>query len=162
MAAYWALPLRIPLAGADSIASTLTPFFASLPGFYIAALAAVATFNGADLDREMEGVSAPMILRGEKKDSEITLRVFLCYLFSYLTAFSFIGFFICSSASLLAENIGEISRISANILHVDRYITDNVLRNAFIVSVTFVGAMVASCTSLGLYFLSERVHQDLS
>lgn len=159
---YWCLPLRLALVGSVSISGLAAPFFASLPGFFIAALAAVATFNGADLDREMANVTAELTIRGEKGTSAITLRVFLCYLFAYLTAISFLGFFLCASVSLLAGNLHELAQMASFGEPARELMVVNGLRSLFVGLVALVGAKVVFCTALGLYFLAERVHQELS
>ncbi|HKR86948.1 MAG TPA: hypothetical protein VJS38_02140 [Phenylobacterium sp.] len=159
---YWVLPLRIALVGNTSVVAMASPFFASLPGFFIAALAAVATFHGADLDREMSNVTADMTIRGETAPSALTLRVFLCYLFAYLTAISFLGFFLCASVSLLAKNLHALAAIASWGDHAREQLIGSALRSVFVVLVTLVGARVVFCTALGLYFLAERVHQELS
>lgn len=162
LAIYWCLPLRIPLVGQVSVSGLAAPFFASLPGFFIAALAAVATFKGADLDREMSNVTTKLTIRGEEADSRITLRIFLCYLFAYLTAISFLGFFLSASASLLAGNLHELTKMASDGQLGREQIATNGLRSIFVSGVAFVGAKVVFCTALGLYFLAERVHQELS
>jgi hypothetical protein len=159
---YWCLPLRIPLVGNVSVSGLAAPFFASLPGFFIAALAAVATFNGADLDREMSNVTTKLTIRGEEADSRLTLRVFLCYLFAYLTAISFLAFFLCASVSLLTGNLHELAQMASHGQPAREQIATNGLRSIFVGAVALVGAKVVFCTALGLYFLAERVHQDLS
>ena len=159
---YWCLPLRIPLVGNVSVSSLASPFFASLPGFFIAALAAVATFNGADLDREMSNVTAKLTIRGEEAESRITLRVFLCYLFAYLTAISFLGFFLCASVSLLAGNLHQLAEMASHGQPAREQAATNGLRSLFVGLVALIGAKVIFCTALGLYFLAERVHQELS
>jgi hypothetical protein len=161
-AAYWVLPVRVPLVGAASASSLLIPFFAGLPGFFIAALAAVATFHGVDLDREMNEVTVEMRVRGGKAAVSPTLRVFLCYLFAYLTAISFLGFFLCSATSLLSGNIHTLTKmIAAGRGNIETAIMF-VARSGFVIVATLIGARVVFCTALGLYFLSERVHQDLN
>ncbi len=159
--AYWALPLRIALVGDASVSSMAAPFFASLPGFFIAALAAVATFNGADLDREMSNVTAMMTIKGESAPTPLTLRVFLCYLFAYLTAISFLGFFLCAAVSLLTGNLHELAEIASQGEPSRELVVSGVFRSMFVALAALIGAKVVFCTALGLYFLAERVHQEL-
>lgn len=62
-------------------------FIQSLPGFYIAALAAVATFGKRGIDRYFPE-PMPYIIRrvqAEKVPVYLTRRTFLCMLFAFLT-----------------------------------------------------------------------------
>lgn len=73
--------------GEAGLISNLTDFVVNLPGFLIAALAAIATFNRPMIDQEM--IDAPTIdIRvgnTELNDQPLTRRDFLLRLFSFLT-----------------------------------------------------------------------------
>jgi hypothetical protein len=63
-------------------------FVQGLPGFYIAALAAIATFNRVDIDKTMP-FPAPTLditVQGRTVAIELTRRRFLCSMFAFLTA----------------------------------------------------------------------------
>lgn len=157
---YVALPVRIDLFGDGSASDYLIMFFAALPGFYIAALAAVATFQGRDLDRELNdgSITIPMIIGGERDYVSLTLRTFLSHLFAYLTAICFIGFFAAVLASVLAPNILVIAEEAG--LKLD----SPLMRMApalYTAALAFIAASIAACTAHGLYFLAERVHQEI-
>ena len=81
------------LTGNDSFLSGLLSCLNLLPGFYITALAAVATFNRKAMDEEIDGVTATLKAQenGQVKIRSLTRRRFLCYLFGYL---SFISLFL--------------------------------------------------------------------
>lgn len=153
------LPAGLDLVGDKSVSDYMATFFSALPGFFIAALAAVVAFNGGDLDTEMPDVKLSITVHGDKVAQPITLRVFLSYLFAYLTVLSFIGFFVCLGGSLVAPSVTELLQ----------RITDPGVRSGwrticellFTGVVAFVGASVVFCTGQGLYFLAERVHQTL-
>lgn len=123
--------------------SKITDFIASLPGFFIAALAAVATFNKNDIDDLMSNPPKIEILhQGHPLMIEMTRRRFLCVLFSYLTAISiFITF---------------ISRIFLAIT-VDETIYTFTSWVGIILFFLFVWQMILA-TILGLYYLGERLH----
>lgn len=151
--AVWLLPSGINTVGADSLSSYLAQLFATLPGFYIAALAAIVAFQGGDLDKEMPHTTALITANRDTSRVEITFRVFLCYLFSYLTALSFIGFAICIVGSLLVPSVEGVL--------IDAPYLECWVELFYIFVVSFVTFGVMLCTVQGLYFLAERVHQTL-
>ncbi|MDF2603065.1 hypothetical protein [Sphingomonas sp.] len=158
-AAAWFLPAGLDLVGDKSVSDYMATFFSALPGFFIAALAAVVAFNGGDLDNEMPDVKLSITAHGDTVTQPITLRVFLSYLFAYLTVLSFIGFFVCLVGSLLAPSVTEWIQRIADLGSRNKWQTASEL--AFTGVVAFVSASVVFCTGQGLYFLAERVHQNL-
>jgi hypothetical protein len=68
----------------------LSSFISNLPGFLIAALAAIATFNRPIIDQEMINAPTINVKVGESgiDDMKLTRRDFLLRLFSYLTVLS--------------------------------------------------------------------------
>jgi len=157
--AYLLLPKGIDLVGDKSASDFMASFFVTLPGFFIAALAAVVAFNGGDLDKEMPGVTVPIRANGDDAPVELTLRMFLCYLFSYLTVLSFIGFFASVVGALLTPSLNHWIAAVPGVPH--QHELHSLLGTLFIVGLTFLSASVVLCTALGLYFLAERVHQNL-
>jgi hypothetical protein len=162
LTAYLLLPVPIKLIGADSASGVMAPLFAGLPGFFIAALAAVSTFQGGDLDREMESTTIWILANGDGGDTDVTLRVFLSHLFAYLTLLSGLGFLLCAGATLLAGNIAHFQSVaSASATGFDDAMIHGV-KSFFVFALAGVTGSVLSCTALGLYFLAERVHQEFS
>lgn len=150
------LPVGIDIVGDRSLVSFLSQLFAILPGFYIASLAAVVAFQGGDLDKEMPDATASITANGDTSDVEITLRVFLCYLFAYLTVLAFVGFFTCMAGVLAAP--------SFNMILADSEVANWVrplLASIYVAFLIFITASLVLCTIQGLYFLAERVHQTL-
>jgi len=78
------------IAAKDGLIDQLSGFIASLPGFLIAALAAIATFNRPVIDQEMiEGPTITIFIGNIKiENSKLTRRDFLLRLFAYLTVLS--------------------------------------------------------------------------
>ncbi|WP_141493559.1 hypothetical protein [Neokomagataea tanensis] len=152
------MPKGFALIGDKSVSDYMATFFVALPGFFIAALAAVVAFNGGDLDKKMPGVIAKITVYGDTENINITLRMFLSYLFGYLTIISFMGFFICISGSLLSPNLSLPAYGNHN-----SYISyaHEFLKVLFLFIISFLGSNVICCTSIGLYFLSERVYQTI-
>ncbi|WP_205960273.1 MULTISPECIES: hypothetical protein [Pantoea] len=142
--------------GDGGLVSKLTGFISNLPGFYIAALAAIATFNRAGIDKLLisnnnSGSSqSPYIVVKDVKSNgipmkievEITRRVFLCLLFSFLTAESIIlVIFSFLFSFLLLPAAHYLSFI---------YLT------VFI----FVFWQLIVSTFFGLYYLGDRIHYN--
>jgi hypothetical protein len=152
------LPAKFDLVGDKSLSDYLISFFSSLPGFYIAALAAVVAFAGGDLDQDMPEVTLKMTAHGDTANNPITLRVFLCFLFSYLTVLSFVGFFICLAGAMLASNV---TILASGMSSDNAGFVAAALKTSFLATLVFLSASVVFCTVQGLYFLAERVHQKL-
>jgi hypothetical protein len=152
------LPFSVDLVGSDSLSDYLSTFFVSLPGFYIAALSAVVAFQGGDLDKEMSDVTAKLLWNGDIADQKVTFRMFLSFLFSYLVVISFAGFFICLVGNILGDSFATL------IVSLESSVADSALgamRAIYAGALVFLASSVVTCTLLGLYFLAERVHQEL-
>lgn len=157
--AYALIPVDPVLLGSSGAFAAVLALLSTLPGFYFAGLAAVATFGAPTMDLEMPPPAPEVdILVGAQKVSvKLTRRLFLTYLFSYLVLVSFI---LC--AALLAMNVfqGSIELLREKIFamvsgrELWRAITLIVLSPlAFLLS-----AMVVT-TLHGIYFLVEKIHQ---
>lgn len=140
--AYHYIPLD-KLISDNGLISELTSFISGLPGFFIAALAAVATFNKHDIDELMANPPKIGILHhGSFLMVEMTRRRFLCVLFSYLTAISIF--------LVIGARIG---------LAITTPTEHNILLSWFGISVfLFILWQMILATILGLYYLGERLH----
>lgn len=136
--------------GDEGLISDLTAFVQSLPGFFIAALAAVATFNRDDLDTLLPAPTPTMVVvkRGRTNRLELTRRRFLCALFSFLTA-----------QSLVVTVVGVFA------VNLASWVLDVAPHDAWIALKVFGGflfflllAQLLSVTCLGLYYLGDRLH----
>tara|TARA_Y100000310_G_scaffold345868_1_gene472047 strand:+ start:18389 stop:18946 length:558 start_codon:yes stop_codon:yes gene_type:complete len=78
------------VAAKDGLIDQLAGFITGLPGFLIAALAAIATFNRPVIDEEMIDSPTITIIVGNTRidNSKLTRRDFLLRLFAYLTVLS--------------------------------------------------------------------------
>lgn len=147
----------IQLAVKDGgLASKLTGFISNLPGFYIAALAAIATFNRAGIDNLLianhnSGVlQSPYIVVKDVKSNgipmkievEITRRVFLCLLFSFLTAESIILVIF----SFLFSSLLLPAGIYLSLMYLSIFL--------------FVFWQLIVSTFFGLYYLGDRIHYN--
>jgi hypothetical protein len=155
-AVLFILPKQIDIVGDTSLVSFLTQLFAVLPGFFIAALAAIVAFQGGDLDKEMPDVTAEITANGDTSELSITLRLFLCYLFAYLTVLAFAGFFLCMTGALFAPSYNALIPPTEVLVSFRSLISVS-----YVAFLLFVTASLVLCTIQGLYFLAERVHQTL-
>lgn len=124
-------------------------FIQSLPGFYLAALAAVATFGRAELDQLMPGEPpvARIIYNNQLVAVQLTRRRFLCLMFSYLTALSF-GI---TLAGLAAQFLAPYLAASVGSYHAPV----KALGTFIYLAATL---QMLSITLWGLYYLGERIH----
>lgn len=135
---------------AGGVFDRLLGFIQTLPGFYLAALAAVATFNRPSLDQLMPGTppKASVIYQGKPLEVDLTRRRFLSLIFSYLTALSF------AIALLLAVGLPLVeplrSWVPQSALEVLRAVASFGL-------LLFIAQLIV-VTFWGLYYLGERMH----
>lgn len=119
----------------------ITSFLESLPGFFIAALAAVATFNKPGMDDLMyDPPKLRVLFYREKITVEMTRRRFLCVLFAYLTAVSIL--LVVAAKFGLAIDLPESKMAFAWL--------------GFILYFFIFWQMLVS-TFLGLYYMGERL-----
>lgn len=123
-----------------------------LPGFYIAALAAVATFGQqSTLDMEIPAPTPTIQTRsaGEWISMKLTRRRFLCLLFAYLTTVSILLSLLATYGMAIAAPVRKIApTIFANCLSY----AGTALYSVFLFQLVVV-------TLWGLYYLSDRMLQ---
>lgn len=156
---FFALPVRPSLAGENGVLVAIVQVLALLPGFFIAALAAVATFNRPEMDQIMPA-SAPKIKvkrLGDWIDVELTRRTFLTYLFSYLAVSSLLLTIICVAANFIAPSfqamleVGWLSKYGCKI--------ELGLKALSVLVLSYVLSSILITTLHGIYFICERIHQ---
>lgn len=137
----------------NKIAAGIFDITKGLPGFFIAALAAIATFSQEKLDEKITNsksialtIKTKIIDQNGKsfiKDIELSRRVYLCMLFSYLTAISFAicAVYIFYFASGFISNHHPYTFAIFNLI------------------ITFIFWQIFICTLYGLFYLSDRIHQ---
>ena len=159
MATLYVLPVFPKMLGSDGTLAATLSIVSTLPGFYFAGLAAVATFPGLNMDRAMP-FPAPILaitVAGVKADVELSRRQFLSYLFSYLVLLSFI----------LCAAIVSLNAISASIAHLKIGVLawENGehywfwFKFAVVGAITWIASNIVTATLQGMFFLSERIHQ---
>ncbi|MBE0403092.1 hypothetical protein [Halomonas citrativorans] len=149
-----ALGSHVSIFGDKGYVSLITGLLQILTGFYIAALAAVATFPSATLEQPLDG--SPAILnemrRGKLKPINLKRRPFLCFLFGHLALLSICLYFLGGFANLISNGIAEL--VSAQVAYW--------LRALFIVLYSIASAHLFVVTMLGIYYLSYRIHRPPS
>lgn len=134
---------------AEQLVGSSSQLLMILPGFYIAALAAIATFPGSSMDQGLEGSEARLKSREHGADLERKLprRHFLCLLFGYLSFSSLILALLCELPPSLAPA---------------RFFQDAAWSNLCRIVCTGVYGLfflqLISLTLLGLFYLSDRIH----
>lgn len=149
-----ALGPHAPVFGDKGYVSLITGLLQMLTGFYIAALAAVATFPSETLEQPLDG--SPAILnetrRGKKKPVSLKRRAFLCFLFGHLALLSICLYFTGGFANLISSGVSEM--VSAQAAYW--------LRALFVALYSVASAHLFVVTMLGLYYLSYRIHRPPS
>lgn len=150
IALAWLAGVRVDVFSASGAVSRLLGFLQSLPGFYIAALAAIATFNNSDMLKAMPGTPPTMKVEhnGGMESVPLTRRRFLSSMFAFLTASS-IALTLVSILSLcIADQLREMIPHAAH----------SAIKTFFgFLYFTLVGQLI-SVTMWGLFYLGERIH----
>lgn len=129
-------------------------FLQTMPGFYIAALAAISTINSTTMDQPMAG-DPPKEKYIEYNPYkvfwiEMNRRRFLARLFSYLTFISIVLF--CFLLIIRFSYSLEIKVSSLSVIYIVYFFS--------CVVVIFSLVQLIMMTFLSLYYLGERVHKN--
>lgn len=156
---FWFMPVRPSLTGDGSLSRHMITVFAILPGFFIAALAAVATFNRPEMDEVMPDPAPELKLRTGEHESyfPLTSRMFMTHLFSYLTSVSFFAVFLFVFADLSAPSVSYVVSKVADVYW--RGVIFEALSLAYFAVVFWLASKIILTTLIGLYFLAERIHR---
>lgn len=133
--------------------SMLLGFFSSLPGFYIAALAAIATFGRNDIDNVLPEPTptVKLITRGENVLVKLTRRRFLAMLFAFLT---------CESIALVLYSVLFLS-YGSSLAGVEFW--GGVGSKVLVLGMTFIYytllMQMLAATFWGLYYLGFKLHE---
>lgn len=155
---FFLFPEGIKLFGERSYTSYTISVISTLPGFFIAALAAVATFSRVELDDEIKSPPATLKIMtlGQLAPTPLTYRVFLCYMFAYLTAASLLIIVTCVFSDLIMAGICDFIRgLSVRYMAV----AFQVLKGLYVFIISWFNASIFIITFYSLYFLCERIHR---
>lgn len=143
-------PIDINISGERGLLDQINSLVGILVGFFIAALAAVATFDRPSMDDPMAGTPPTLTIVEKKKSYEIKLsrRVYLSQLFGYLTVVSILTYAIGSLAQVSTYNPGQFVRPGLY----------EIAKSIFIYGYTFLVSNITINTLLGVFYLSYRIH----
>jgi hypothetical protein len=145
----------------SGLVKNLLSLLALMIVFYMAALAAVATFAREGMDTPLKGGEAILKVRhhdgGHMVSKSLTYRQFISYLFGYL---SFLSLCLYVTVVFLAAGWEplECKLLAANL---NAWVLDWIVNPVLFVVVFFFTWQLIITSLLGIYFLTERV-QTLS
>lgn len=153
----WWLGIPMTFSKQPNLVNSITQLLALMIGFYLAALAAVATFDRAGIDSPLKGGDATLWVRdhngGERKKKTLSYRKFISYMFGYLSFLSLNLFiFIIFLSQAWPKFIKKLSFIP-NWSNLQKIAID-----PFIYSIVFFAIWQMVITSmLAIYFLADRL-----
>lgn len=146
---FYQLQVRPPVLTDKGLINTVNGLLNTLIGFYIAALAAIATFKNDTLDQEMKGRTPTLTVKrgGEVDREKFTRRRFLVVLFGY-----------CAFLAIMLFGFGVVSLMVAPSFAKLKMI--GVLRFAWLSAYFAMCASLLVTTLLGLHYLIDRMHRE--
>ncbi|WP_085703899.1 hypothetical protein [Pseudomonas sp. B15(2017)] len=137
----------------NGMIAMLLSFVQSLPGFYIAALAAIATFGRLDIDDILPEPTPKVVikLRGRENTIDLTRRRFLAMLFAFLTGESITIVIFCIT---LISFGSELNGFIYNGTLVGHYIYST----SIFMLLLFTYQMILA-TFWGLYYLGYKLQE---
>lgn len=141
------------LVSPGGMISMILSFVQSLPGFYIAALAAIATFGRLDIDDILPEPTPKVVvkLRGLENTIDLTRRRFLAMLFAFLTGESIAIVFFCIALLSFGPAVDDFIYMKTPIGHY-------LLIAALFCLFTSVYQMLLA-TFWGLYYLGYKLQE---
>lgn len=142
---------NIPFYADGAVIAKILGFVQGLPGFYIAALAAIATFNKTDIDKTMPKPAPKLdiMVQGQVVPIELTRRRFLCSMFAFLTAESLILIVLAIFGQTIHMPVKEIVPQSIH----------GWVSAAYMLLFLFVFWQMLITSFWGLFYLGDRLHQ---
>ena len=150
MAAVYFSPFKLNLFGEFGLVHQANGLMPILAGFFIASLAAIATFNRPGLDETMKGDPPRLKRSGALEPEKLTRRRFLCLLFGYLS-FAAIALYTAGAGAMI------VAPAAAAVLH------DEAIRTG--ARVIFTGAFgfflshAFLATILGIHYMAVRIQE---
>lgn len=141
----------INIYGDSGIISRVLSFIQNLPGFYIAALAAIATFGRSDIDSTMPEPTPTIIENrmGRPSPIPLTRRRFLCMMFAFLTA---------ECVTLIIISILVLSIGAEKTVFMEGDTLKVIAKVGFYIYAFFLSQMILA-TFWGLFYLGDRIHR---
>ncbi|MEF1159605.1 hypothetical protein [Vibrio parahaemolyticus] len=136
-------PIDIAFVGSNGLVKLVNGLLQILIGFFVASLAAVATFQRKGMDEVMRGT--PPTLNG----IEVTRRQYLCYMFGYLAFMSIAVYF---GSGVLELTMAVWKQVFGDIFAQVKLV-------AVFIYLTLVCNIIFT-TLLALHFLTDRIVRD--
>lgn len=151
MLLFFFLEPKVNIYGDKGFIQSVTQFIQTMPGFYVAALAAVVTFSRESMDEIIPEPTPTIVdtLRGQRNEVRLTRRRFLSMMFAFLTAESFAVVILGIAGTLLAPTFKVI--LPAPIQVIASF--------SVLFLYTFVVMQMIVTTCWGLYYLGSRIHK---
>ncbi len=145
------LPKPVRLLGPGGLLGAIVELLQMLTGFYIASLAAIATFKKAGMDQAMPGDTPTLktTSRGKIRIDQLTRRRFLCLMFGYLAFVSVLLYFVGKGAVIFNANMHLLLPETIYVF----------VKWIFITSYLFAASHLIITTLLGLYYMVDRIHR---
>ena len=152
VAVFIVLSPHVNILGEGGLVGSINSAISFLIGFYIAALAAVATFENKNLDKEIAGEPAKLTYyqAGKFWQEKLTRRKFLSFLFGYCSFMSIVLFVAGVFAQIFHTGIKFVTPLQ---FHMP-------LTALFVAGYMFIFFNLAITTFLGLFYLTDRLHRE--
>lgn len=142
----------LQILGESGLINKINTFVQVLPGFYIAALAAIATFNKPEMDLTMSNPPTMKIFsNGQWATIDLTRRRFLSSMFAFLSASSVL-------LILLSIGIQLLSPFLVSLLPKSE--TKACITYAFLALYLMIFWQIIVTTLWGLFYLGEKSHNS--
>ncbi|VVQ32251.1 hypothetical protein PS943_02825 [Pseudomonas fluorescens] len=149
MATIFLAGSRFSIYGIPGLINSIISYLQLLSGFYITALAAIATFNREGMDDPMLGDPPTLDTPSLQEPEKLSRRRFLCFLFGYLAFGSLLlyigGTIITLAAPIIRSEVSESVRI--------------LLRWGIATVYIFCTFNILVTSMLGMYYLTDRLHR---
>lgn len=144
------------ILGREGLITVFTQLLQILSGFYIASLAAIATFNRPSMDEEMLGETPTLVglTHPAAGPEKMTRRQFLSFLFGYLAFLSIALYLVGALANLVLPGLGVSLGFELHDL------LGTWVRWAAVYLYLFAVANLLVTTMLGLYYMTDRIHRN--
>lgn len=150
---FYYFPNKPNIFGKNGYLEIIQSLVCLLIPFFIAALAAIATFHRPSMDQELDGDPATITvwdnIKQDYVSNPLTRRQFLSFLFGYLS-FNSLMIFLCSLFFFMFVNKENFS-FFYTYKHISSY--------AFIFLHSFVFWNLIVTTLIGLFFLTDNINR---
>ncbi len=156
-AVFYSLDMSFSIFDQPELPKRLIDLLVLMIVFYMAALAAVSTFDRKGIDEPLRGDDALIWSQdpesGDYYDKKLTYREFISYLFGYLSFLSLCMYVFIVAMSVIWPEVEKCFRSNATISWVITDIFDPII---FFLVFGVVSQLVIT-SMLGIYFLTERI-----